>query len=232
MIERALHLPALDVIPKHVAIIMDGNRRWAREHGLPATEGHRLGVRALRRTARACADAGVEVLTVYTFSVENWQRESSEVEILMHLMQRAAISELASLYEEGVRVRIIGRPESLPLGTRRALDRLVEKTSSNTRLTLNLAINYSGRTELQDAIVALVNDVTAGKLSSTAIDDQTISRYLYTGNLPDPDLLIRTSGEIAYSEFWSTPVRWPDFDAEHLHEAFTEFNRRKRRYGR
>ncbi|MGH7707903.1 MAG: polyprenyl diphosphate synthase [Vulcanimicrobiaceae bacterium] len=242
MIDRALRAPAIEIVPRHLAIIMDGNRRWARERGLPPTEGHRRGVRALRATCRACADAGVEVLTVYAFSEENWQRERAEVSTLMQLMQRHAICELTSLRSEGVQVRVIGRTDRLPAATRCALDDLTAKTERNNRLILNLAINYSARTELCDAVRSLANDVAAGKLPAAAIDEGTLSQYLYTAGLPDPDLLIRTGGElrvsnfllyqIAYTELWSTTTYWPEFDRADLDEAFEAYSKRKRRFGK
>ncbi len=236
-VEREAERPT----PRHVAIIMDGNRRWARERGLPSIEGHRIGARRLREIARAAADAGIGVLTVYAFSEENWRRSPAEVRLLMELVGLYARSEQAALVQENVRVRIIGRLERLPQGTRRALEQLVAATAHNARLQLNLAIDYSARTELCDAVRALAADVAAGKLDASKVSEKDISGYLYTAGQPDPDLLIRTGGElrlsnfllyqVAYTELWSTPTHWPDFDAKHLFRAIGDFTKRERRYG-
>jgi undecaprenyl diphosphate synthase len=241
MIERLEPLPLRRDVPQHVAIIMDGNRRWARERGLPSIEGHRIGARRLREIARAAADAGVAILTVYAFSEENWRRSPAEVRLLMELVGLYARSEQAALVAENVRVRVIGRLERLPQNTRRALEQLVAATAGNDRLQLNLAIDYSARTELCDAVRALAADVAAGKLNPAAVTEKELSRYLYTAGQPDPDLLIRTGGELrlsnfllyqmAYTELWPTPTHWPDFDANHLYRAIGEFTKRERRYG-
>ncbi|HMD03332.1 MAG TPA: polyprenyl diphosphate synthase, partial [Candidatus Baltobacteraceae bacterium] len=225
-----------------VAIIMDGNRRWARERGLSTIEGHRAGARALRRTARAARDAGIEVLTVYCFSEENWTRPSVEVRGLMQMFRHYARREQASLIAEGARVRVIGRIDELPSGPRAALDELVAATSHCTGLILNLAINYSARRELCDAVRSLGREVAAGRLDPEAIDERLIASCLYTDGLPDPDLLIRTGGELrlsnfllyqaAYTEIWSTPRHWPSFDADLLGEALDAYAQRQRRFGR
>jgi undecaprenyl diphosphate synthase len=241
VIERTLPIPAPRETPHHVAIIMDGNRRWARERGLPSIEGHRVGARRLREIARAAADAGIAVLTVYAFSEENWRRSPAEVRLLMELVGLYARSEQAALVKENVSVRIIGRLDRLPQNTRRALEQLVAATAGNDRLTLNLAIDYSARTELCDAVRALAADVAAGKVRAADVSEKDISGYLYTAGQPDPDLLIRTGGElrlsnfllyqVAYTELWSTPTHWPDFDAKLLFRAIGEFTKRERRYG-
>jgi len=226
---------------KHVAIIMDGNRRWARERGVEPIAGHREGARALRAAARTATGFGVEILTVFAFSEENRRRAPGEVQGLFELIRSFARDESAALQEAGVRVRVIGRIEGLPLPTRRALEALVAATTDNTGLLLNLAVNYGARTELADAMRSLVRDVRDGRLAIDAIDDESLSRYLYTAGLPDPDLLIRTGGElrlsnfllyqIAYTELWSTPLHWPDFDATTFAQALGSFAGRQRRFG-
>jgi undecaprenyl diphosphate synthase len=227
---------------RHVAMIMDGNRRWARERGLPAVEGHRAGARTLREIARASASLGIEILTVYAFSEENWRREPSEVDLLMELVRAFARDEREALGNRNVRVQAIGRLDALPSPTRLALDALIAATADNDGLLLNLALNYGSRSELCDAIRALSIDVKGGRLALSAIDDNVLAGYLYTAGLPDPDLLIRTGGElrlsnfllyqVAYTELWSTPVYWPDFDAGRLAEALASFATRQRRFGR
>jgi len=240
MIERTPALAPAS-IPRHVAIIMDGNRRWAVQRGLAASDGHRAGALALRDTVRACARAGIDVLTVFAFSDDNWKRGENEVAQLMDLIGAFATSELAGLRDENVRVRTIGRIEALPPCARSAIDALVASTAGNDGLVLNLALNYGARTELCDAIRALAIDVQNGTLASDALDDDSLSAYLYTAGLPDPDLLIRTGGElrvsnfllyqIAYAELWATPVAWPDFTSETLADALVEYASRQRRFG-
>ena len=232
---------ALPVVPRHVAVIMDGNRRWAQERGLPAVEGHRAGANALRETVRTAARAGLEILTVFAFSEENWKRAPIEVELLMDLVRAFALREAASLREQNIRVRAIGRRAALPGATRAAVEVLEATTAGCTGMLLNLALNYGARSELCDAIRALALDVQAGRLPLGAIDDDVLSNYLYTAGLPDPDLLIRTGGElrvsnfllyqIAYSELWSTNALGPAVDGALLHEALLSFSRRQRRFG-
>lgn len=228
-------------IPGHVAIIMDGNRRWARTRNLPVIEGYRRGMTTLRETTRACRFFGVPILTVYGFSEENWKREQSEISLLFELCCAFARNELEMLCKENVKVRVIGRIEGLPAAPRRALLDLVDRTARNDGTILNLAVNYSGRTEMKDAVKALAADVQSGALSTDAIDDATLGRYLYTAGLPDPDLLIRPGGEfrvsnfllyqIAYTELWVTDVYWPEFTRSHFAEAIIEYQRRQRRFG-
>jgi undecaprenyl diphosphate synthase len=230
-----------DQLPRHIAIIMDGNRRWARERGLPLVEGYRRGIISLREATTACSDFGIEYLTVYGFSTENWKRDDAELSVLFDLCCAFARNELAGLIRENVRVRIIGHPEALPPAARRALADLVEKTAGNTGTVLNLAVNYSARSELGDAARALARDVAAGSLDPEAIDENTIGSYLHTHDLPDPDLLIRPGGEarlsnfllyqVAYTELWMTDVYWPDFTRETLALAVADFGRRARRFG-
>jgi undecaprenyl diphosphate synthase len=229
------------VTPRHVAIIMDGNRRWAVERGLPIACGYRRGITALRRTLRAASAAGVRVVTAYAFSEENWDRPPQEVGLLMDLCARAAHGELRRLGREGVRVRLCGRTERLPARTRTALERLVAETSSNRGILLNLAVDYGGRREIGDAVRALVAEVRAGIRDAESIDERALASRLYTAGLPDPDLIVRTGGELrlsnfllfqsAYAEFWATPVHWPDFEAEHFNAALADFETRQRRYG-
>lgn len=220
---------------------MDGNRRWARERELPAIAGHRAGATALRKIVRASARAGIEFLTVYAFSEENWKRESGEIHRLMELLRLFALRERASLRRENVRVCTIGRVELLPPATREALSKLCEATSGNDGLVLSLALNYGSRSELCDAVRSIARDVVAGKLEPASVDDGVLARYLYTAGLPDPDLLIRTGGElrvsnfllyqIAYTELWSTPVNWPDFDQSLFDAALRSYAARQRRFG-
>jgi undecaprenyl diphosphate synthase len=227
--------------PRHVAIIMDGNRRWARERGLPASEGHRAGVAALRATVRAAARAGVSILTVFAFSEENRRRGPAEVGALMELVRAVATLEADALREQNVRVGALGRIEALPSATRAAVETLVRKTATCDGMLLNLALNYGARTELCDAIRALAIDVRSGALGLDAIDDDVLGKYLYTAGLPDPDLLIRTGGElrvsnfllyqIAYTELWSTPHHWPAFDERLFGSALADYATRQRRFG-
>jgi undecaprenyl diphosphate synthase len=233
-----LTLPA----PRHVAIIMDGNRRWASAHGFPAIVGHRRGVRALQQTVAAAARAGVGVLTVYAFSEENWSRSTDEIALLLDLGRVFAQREAEALLRANVRVRIIGTLRRLPPTVREALSELEERTRPASGMILNLAIDYSARTELCEAIRALADDVAAGKLDPDDIDDDAISAKLTTAGLPDPDLLIRTGGELrlsnfllyqcAYTELWSTLTPWPEFDADAFDAALAAFAGRQRRFGR
>jgi undecaprenyl diphosphate synthase len=230
-----------DKLPGHVAIIMDGNRRWARERRMPAIEGHRRGIVALREVTRAASDWGIPMMTVYGFSTENWKRDSTEISLLLDLCVYFAQSELAELKRNNVRVNVIGRYEQLPAPSRDALDGLIAKTSDCTGLILNLAVNYSGRSEVRDAVVSLARDVQAGRLAPEAIDEARIASYLYTANMPDPDMLIRPGGEsrlsnfllyqAAYTELLMTDVFWPDFGRDDFAAALAEYQRRQRRFG-
>ena len=241
MIDRQPVPKAQPALPRHLAIIMDGNRRWARERGLPGVEGHRAGATALRETVRASARAGLEILTVFAFSEENWKRERTEVALLMDLVRVFALREAEELRAQNVRVRAIGRTAALPAATKAALDVLVATTAGCDGMLLNLALNYGARSELCDAIRLLAIDVQEGRLPFEAIDDDVLSKYLYTAGLPDPDLLVRTGGElrvsnfllyqIAYAELWSTAAYWPDFNAAALHSALDDYALRQRRFG-
>lgn len=240
MIERAPRHTG-EALPRHVAIIMDGNRRWAGERGLPSVEGHRRGGEVLHEICAASGKLGIEHLTVYAFSEENWNRDPSEVGLLMELVRWFARKEARDLRRNNVRVHLLGRTQALPRGTSSALEELVNGTSRCTGLQLNLAINYGARSELCDAIQAVARDVASGRLSPAAVDEDLISRYLYTAGIPDPDLLIRTGGElrlsnfllyqVAYTELWSTKTYWPDFTPEAYHEALGAYSARKRRFG-
>ena len=235
--ERA-PLVSPDELPRHVAIIMDGNRRWARNRGLAELEGHAAGVEAIRALLRHVVKRGVPVLSLYAFSRENWARSDDEVTGLFGLLEDAIRSETAELRAQGVRVRLLGRRDELPEATRRSIGEALDETSGGQRLLLNVAFNYAGRTELVDAFRRLV----ASGIAPEAVDEKTISAALYTAGLPDPDLLIRTGGEqrlsnfliwqSAYAEFYWCDVLWPDFDADAFDAALLEFARRTRRFGR
>lgn len=228
-------------LPRHVAIIMDGNGRWALRRGLPRVAGHRAGVEALREVVKACLEWGIEVLTVYAFSTENWKRPRSEVEALMQLLVEYLGREVEELNRQGVQIRAIGRLQELPAPAREELQRAMELTAGNRKLILNLAINYGGRAELVDACCAVVQDVVRGKLDINSLSEETLNNYLYTSGLPDPDLLIRAAGEMrlsnfllwqaAYTELWVTPTLWPDFRRQDLLEALKDYSRRERRFG-
>ncbi|HUP55666.1 MAG TPA: polyprenyl diphosphate synthase [Methylomirabilota bacterium] len=230
-------LPA-DELPRHVAIIMDGNRRWARQRGLPELDGHAAGVEAIREILRHAVRRGVPVLTLYAFSRENWARSDDEVTGLFGLLEAAIRSETEELRRQGVRVRLLGRLEELPSETRSSIDEALEATSDGQRLLLNIAFNYAGRTELVDAVRTLVASGTPAE----SIDEAAVGRVLYTAGLPDPDLLIRTGGEqrlsnfliwqSAYAEFYFCDALWPDFGPDAFDGALLEFARRQRRFGR
>jgi undecaprenyl diphosphate synthase len=231
------HAPAV----AHVAIIMDGNRRWARERGLPVVEGYRRGVSALRKAVRAAANAGVGRLTVYGFSTENWRRESSEVDLLMHLYAACARSEKPDLLRQGVRVEVIGDLDEFAPSARSALRDLVASTAHGRTLTLTLALNYSGRSEIVRAVQAIARDVAAGTLRPDDVDEAVLRARMYAPHAPDPDLLIRTGAEhrvsnfllyqLAYTEILTLPVMWPDFTEVHFTRALDSFGERSRRYG-
>jgi undecaprenyl diphosphate synthase len=228
-------------IPRHVAVIMDGNGRWAEARGLPRFAGHTAGVEAVRRTVRASIELGVQYLTIYSFSTENWSRPETEVTFLMGLMRRFIRSDLAELHKNGVRIRLIGERDRVDPDLLAMMDEAVEITRRNTALTLVIAFNYGGRGEIAKAARALALQVAAGQLNPDAITADTIGAALDTADIPDPDLLIRTSGEVrlsnfllwqlAYAEFLFLDVLWPDFDKAHLERALQEFRARDRRFG-
>ena len=227
--------------PRHIAIIMDGNGRWAQQQGLPRVEGHLRGVESVRRIMEACRDLGVEVLTLYCLSSENWKRPAAELEFLLTLLREYLIAERDTLVKNNLRLKIIGRRERMPPEVQDEMDRTLDACSKNTGMTLCLAINYGSRAELVDSVRAIAEQVAAGKLQPSDIEEQTIDDQLYTAGLPDPDLLIRTSGEmrisnfllwqISYSELWVTETAWPEFDRQHLESAIAEFSNRQRRFG-
>ena len=229
------------MIPRHVAIIMDGNRRWARSNGVSIAEGYRRGVTSLRSTTTAAAIAGIEVLTVFAFSEENWSRPIDQTRAIMELCRSAALGEMRDLLADGVRVRLCGRLSALPNATRDALEALTSRTAENSRITLNLAIDYGARREIGDAVRALAREVERGTRTAASIDDETIATRLYTAGLPDPDLVIRTGGErrlsnfllyqAAYAEIHWTKTLWPDFGEADLALALEDFAIRQRRYG-
>ena len=229
----------LDRLPRHVAIIMDGNGRWAQGRGLPRVEGHRAGVASVRETVETAARLEIEVLTLYAFSVENWKRPRFEVWTLMNLLKEYVRKERQALAENNIRFNVLGRWREMDPTIVRELEATIEATRHCTGLSFNIALNYSGRCEIVDACRRIVADWAAGKRAD--IDEETLGRYLYTSGQPDPDLLIRTSGEvrvsnfllwqIAYSEIWVTQTLWPDFRRRDLFEAILDFQRRDRRYG-
>lgn len=228
-------------LPEHIAIIMDGNGRWARQRGLPRIAGHREGINSVREVVRAAGELGIKALTLYVFSAENWRRPRREIGALMRLLRETTRREIADLMKNNVRLKIIGRLEDVAPAARRVLTEAVAQTESNTGLVLNLAINYGGRTELVDAVRKLSQEVQTGQLAVEAIDEELFGKYLYTGELPDPDLLIRTSGEmrlsnfllwqIAYTEIYVTEVLWPDFRRQQFYGAILDYQGRERRFG-
>ena len=228
-------------LPRHVAIIMDGNGRWAKLRHKRRVEGHRAGIASVRDVVETSARLGLEVLTLYAFSVENWKRPKAEVRTLMALLKHYLRAELDTLLKNNIRFQVIGREPELPEDVRRELERGAERTRGCTGLLFNIALNYSGRAEITDAVRRLVADVLRNGRSHAPIDEATLASYLYTAGQPDPDLLIRTSGElrvsnfllwqIAYSEIWVTDVLWPDFRRRHLLQAILDYQKRERRYG-
>jgi len=224
-------------IPRHVAIIMDGNGRWAQERGLPRLSGHRAGTENIRRIIESCVEFGVQVLTLYAFSTENWRRPDAEVNGLLIILGDVIERETLQLHENGVQLRHIGSLEGLPSALRERVEYAVNLTRANTRLIVNVAFNYGGRAELVDAVRRIIAD----RVPPQQVSEELISSYLQTAGLPDPDLVIRTAGELrvsnfllwqgAYSEFWSTSRYWPDFDRTELERALRDFGRRHRRFG-
>ncbi len=231
----------LKAIPRHVAIIMDGNGRWARERGLPRTEGHRAGAETVRRVTEACSEVGVEFLTLYAFSAENWKRPAREVAALMKLLEQFLRQKTPEMIEQNIRLQAIGRLNDLPKSCQEQLHRSIEATSQNSGLTLILALSYGGREEILDGVKSLLESIERGHLDKGMIDTEVFSKHLYTRYYPDPDLLIRTSGELrlsnfllwqlSYTELWITPTLWPDFGREHFLEAVRDYGQRQRRFG-
>lgn len=228
-------------VPKHIAIIMDGNGRWAQQKGLTRTEGHRKGLEAAQRVVEACEELGVRILTLYAFSKENWRRPRKEVDDLMGMMQRALRRERDRLLQRNIRLNVIGDLEDLPRGVRDLLIDTMEMTKGKGGMVVNLALSYGGRAEILTAVKGIVADIEAGNIHGAEITEELFSRYLYTRDMPDPDLLIRTSGEqrisnfllwqLAYTELYFTPILWPDFGKEELLQACLAYQQRERRFG-
>ena len=228
-------------LPKHIAIIMDGNGRWARRRRLPRIAGHRAGAQAVRDAVEICSQLGVKALTLYAFSTENWKRPRTEIDTLMELLREYLRKELAEIHRNNIRLQILGRYEQLPFAVQQDLEDALRQTAGNTGMVLNVALNYSARTELVDAFNSILKNLRQKGGREPEVTEQTISDHLYTRGLPDPDLLIRTSGEmrvsnfllwqIAYAEIWVTDTCWPDFTRRHLLQAILDFQKRERRYG-
>jgi undecaprenyl diphosphate synthase len=227
--------------PRHIAIIMDGNGRWAERRDLPRIEGHRLGVETVRKITEECANLDIQQLTLYCLSSENWKRPQTEIDFLMHLLEQYMIAERKTIMENNLRVRMIGRRTSIPEQVLRELDRTVEMSRQNNGMWLNLAINYGSRAEIVDAVQVIGRKITTGEIAPEQIDENLISASLYTAGCDDPDLLIRTAGEmrisnfllwqISYAEIWVTDKCWPEFSEVTLHEAIADFAHRRRKFG-
>ncbi len=238
MSERRLHK---EHIPRHVAIIMDGNGRWAEARGLERNAGHREGVEAVKATVRAANELGIPRLTLYSFSSENWNRPKTEVQELMRLLDQYLESEVDEVMRNGIRIQAVGRLDRLPPVVRKRLEEVIERSKDNREMTLVFALSYGGRQEIVDAVRGILKDAEQGKLDAEAIDEKSFAAYLYAPDAPDPDLLIRTGSElrisnfllwqIAYTEIHAAPVMWPDFRKEHLVEALLDYQDRERRYG-
>jgi undecaprenyl diphosphate synthase len=231
----------LEKRPGHIAVIMDGNGRWAQARGLPRIEGHRRGVASVRATTEECTRLGIEQLTLYCLSSENWKRPQHELDFLMHLLEQYMIEERQTIMEQGIRVSVIGRREGIPDSVLVELDKTIQMSAANPGTRLCLAINYGGRQEMVDAVRRLGEDIRSAKIDPAAVTEQTISSYLYTAGMPEPDLLIRTAGErrisnfllwqISYAEIWVTEKLWPEFREQDLHEAIRDFAQRQRKFG-
>lgn len=229
-------------LPQHLAIIMDGNGRWAKERGLPRSAGHREGVKAVKRVISNCISLNIPILTIFAFSTENWKRPKNEVLYLLKLFNKALNKEKENFIKNNIRINFLGRIKDLPDSLIKQMNEIAKITSNNNKLILNIAINYGGRAEIVDAINSIISMVYEKKIKIGDITENTIRENLYTHGLPDPDLLIRTAGEmrtsnfmiwqIAYTEFWVTPVYWPDFDKINLIEAIRDFQKRVRKFGR
>lgn len=230
-----------DKLPQHIAIIMDGNGRWARKRLMPRTMGHRAGMTTLKQVVETCAQLEIPCLTVFAFSTENWKRPHDEVDYLMSLLVEYLHKEIGELHQNGIRIRILGDYRQLPSKSRQAIDLAVEKTACNTGMVFNIAINYGARAEIIRAVQQIAGQVKRGELAPQSINEETLNEALYTAGLPDPDLLIRTAGEmrisnfllwqIAYAELWFSSLMWPDFNREELLKAIWNFQQRDRRFG-
>ena len=239
--EQPVAASSKKALPKHIAIIMDGNRRWAQSKNLPGMLGHKEGVQALKKITRHADDIGIKYLTVYAFSTENWNRKKDEVDFLMYLIQEAIQNEFEEMHKKNVKLSVIGFYESMPQPLPKVLNDAMAKTKNNTGLNLQVAINYGSRAEITNAVKEISKKVQNGEIKVEDINDDLISNNMLTKNIPDPDLLIRTGGEqrisnyllwqSAYTEFYSTDALWPDFDIGELDKAIEEFNKRQRRFG-
>ncbi|MEI6126142.1 MAG: isoprenyl transferase [Pseudomonadota bacterium] len=228
-------------LPRHLAIIMDGNGRWAKKRAFPRIMGHKKGMEAVRQTVRECRELGIKVLTLYAFSTENWRRPKSEIKALMSLLKRYIRSEIKDLHQNNIRVNMIGALEKLPEDVMPFIHEAMDMTRDNTGMVLNIALSYSGRDEIVRAVAKIVEKIRLHTLTPADISEQTFAQHLYTAGQPDPDLLIRTSGEfrvsnyllwqIAYTEIYVTDVLWPDFNKQDLHTALLDYQNRKRRFG-
>lgn len=228
-------------LPVHIAIIMDGNGRWAQKKGLPRVMGHKAGMEALKKTVKSCSDLGIKILTVYAFSTENWNRPQDEVNYLMGLLVEYMRKEVNALHKNKVKIKLLGEADILPGQTRTEIEEAIELTKNNEGLQFNIALNYGGRAEILRACKNLIKDFETGNLDMDSVEEKVFSSYLYTGNNPDPDLIIRTSGEQrisnfllwqgAYSELVFVDQLWPDFDEAVLHSAILEYQNRNRRFG-
>ncbi len=239
-VEKLLGLKR-EQLPKHIAIIMDGNGRWAVNRGQPRIEGHRQGVKTVKKIVYECVSLGIDCLTLYSFSMENWKRPREEVEFLMHLCVEYLSQELPEMMDKNVRLRHLGRKDRLPDYVQKSLDETMRATENNTGMILALALNYSARAEITDALSEIVRKIQSGKLTSDRISEGLIGEHLYTAGMPDPDLLIRTAGErrvsnfllwqLSYAEFYVDEVTWPEFEIENLHNAIRDFAHRERKFG-
>lgn len=231
----------MDKLPKHIAIIMDGNGRWAQKKGLPRVMGHKAGMDAIKKTVRACSDLGIKILTVYAFSTENWRRPQDEVSYLMNLLVEYMRKEINELHKNKVKIKLLGEIDILPEQTRKEIEEAIKVTAGNEGLQFNIALNYGGRAEILHACKSLIKGIKAGSIDEASVDEALFSRFLYTGSDPDPDLIIRTSGEQrisnfliwqgAYSELMFVDQLWPDFDENVLRSAIVEYQSRDRRFG-
>ncbi|MFH1288285.1 MAG: isoprenyl transferase [bacterium] len=240
--ENLLKLINPGKIPRHIAVIMDGNGRWAKQRGLPRVMGHKAGIEAIKDIVKLCSNMGIHALTLYAFSVENWHRPKTEVNSLMKLLKIFLRNEIEELHQKNVRIITIGRIQELPLFAQQEIYNVIERTKNNTGLILNLALNYSGRVDILEAVGKIIEKIESSGLNLKKFNEETFADFLYTADLPEPDLLIRTSGEyrisnfmlwqIAYTEIWITNVLWPDFRGTHLLEAILDYQKRKRRFGK
>jgi undecaprenyl diphosphate synthase len=232
----------MDLLPQHIAIIMDGNGRWAKKYGKPRVFGHRNGVKAVRESSESCAELGIKYLTLYAFSTENWNRPKLEVNALMALLVETLRKEVETLNKNNIRLNAIGDLKMLPGKSYKALVECMENTKQNSRMTLTMALNYSSRAEIIHAVQLISEDIERGKIGSSDIDNTLFENYLYTSNMPDPELMIRTSGEkrisnyllyqMAYTELYFTDLYWPDFRKEDLYKAIIDYQQRERRFGK